>query len=253
MTRGAGFGNADLDVNITRDPKFRRLARLHPDLVAAAFAGYVGILTDSWGSGERKAAIDAWPEIIPWSDDVIAALQEVELLDAQQKVSEKAWNEWFGAACARREKRRQAGSEGGKQKASNALARLQQQASNASNVLEHEGEDEGSSNAVALLPQGASKTLPVRPSVRPSDSPIPPQAGARSRSKRAAGTNPRANGRSLRQLLEGTPQVDANSLASLAERTAKWNAEHPSDPLPIRTLPGVDALAEQVAELRGER
>jgi hypothetical protein len=219
MPRGAGFANADIDVNIARDPKFRRLARLHPDLIALSFAGYVGMLAESWGTGERKTALDAWPEILPWSAEAVSALQEVGLLDASQKVTTTAWRGWFGAACERRSRRQMAGSIGGKQKASNARSLLEQEAS----------------NAVALLPQTPSKILPVSQSVSQSDSPLPPQAGARPRSGRKNGNTPRAQGTSPRQLRDGSAEIDTKALESVAERTARWNETHPKDAIPQPT------------------
>lgn len=184
MTRGAGFTSADVDVGITRDSKFRRLARLHPDLIAVAFTGYMGILTDSWGTGERRTAADAWPQIVPWSDAAVNALIECELLDKFHRVPIATWRGWFGAAAARREKRRFSGSIGGKQKASNARA---------------------------LLQQSPSDALPVPPSSALSDSPKPPQVGAAEKKRRHNGTSPRANGDAPRQREEA---VKAGLLAA---------------------------------------
>jgi hypothetical protein len=188
MTRGAGFTSADVDVGITRDSKFRRLARLHPDLIAVAFTGYMGILTDSWGTGERRTAADAWPQIIPWSDAAVDALFECELLDKFHRVPITTWRGWFGAAAARREKRRFSGSIGGKQKASNARALLQQSPSDA-------------------LPVPPSSDPTINPKSRRAglreDHDNPRSKGASSRQRgdnpRAKGTNPRANGDAPRQ------------------------------------------------------
>jgi hypothetical protein len=131
MSRDAGFANADLDTGIARDPKFRRLARLHPDLIAVAFAGYIGLLAESWGSGERRVATDGWPEIISYNDEAVAALIEVGLLDRASRLPAKAWKSWYGVACSRRELRRSAGSLGGQRRSSNARAKLEQSPSDA--------------------------------------------------------------------------------------------------------------------------
>jgi hypothetical protein len=61
--------------------------------------------------------------------------------------------------------------------------------------------------------------------------PKPPQAGARPRSRRKSGDTPRARGANPRLLREGDEAKDAKIMAELAERTARWNAAHPSDPV----------------------
>jgi hypothetical protein len=223
MSRESGFSVADIATNMARDEKFRRLARLHPDLIAVAFAGYVGITLESWAVGRRVKAIDGWPEIVPWSEPAIKALRSQNLLDTRLKIPMKTWTSWYGAAFARRDRYRQSGSLGGQKKASNA--------------------SRGASNATATLPEISSVHSSValagrssRPYVK--DSPKPPQAGASVKTSRKARTSPRANGTSPRQLRGEDPAVDAKALASLEERTAAWNATHPSDPLP---MPSPDA------------
>ena len=61
--------------------------------------------------------------------------------------------------------------------------------------------------------------------------PKPPQAGARPRSRRKSGDTPRTRGANPRLLREGDEAKDAKVMAELAERTARWNAAHPSDPV----------------------
>lgn len=183
MSRGDGFANADVDVNFFRDLKVKRLAREHADVFLQATAGYLGMLLHCWGCGERQMAADAWPELIPYSDEAVAALQAVGLVDRTTRVSRKAWDQWFGVAFARREVRRSAGSVGGQRKASNARAGLQQSPSDA-------------------LP------VPSVPSV-PTDSPQPPNGGLRKK-----GRNPRSNGDSPRQREEA---VKRGLLAAVKE------------------------------------
>lgn len=213
MSRESGFSVADIATNMARDEKFRRLARLHPDLIAVAFAGYVGITLESWAVGRRVKAIDGWPEILPWSEPAIKALRAQNLLDTRLKIPIKTWESWYGAAFARRDRYRQSGSLGGQKKASNA--------------------SRGASNATATLPEISSVHSSValagrssRPYVK--DSPKPPQAGARPRSRRATGQGPR-------QLREGSPEIDTKVLSSLEEGVTRWNAAHPSDPIPPPT------------------
>ena len=103
MSRGAGFDRCDLDTAIMSDPKFKKLARTHPDLIAVAIAGYVGIVAECWRAAERLAAEDAWPAIVPWSPDAVAAMKDADLLDADGRIVEHAWESWFGDANRRRQ------------------------------------------------------------------------------------------------------------------------------------------------------
>jgi hypothetical protein len=52
---------------------------------------------------------------------------------------------------------------------------------------------------------------------KPSNSPKPPQAGARPRSRRANGDTPRAQGTSPRQLERGSPEADRRTLQRLGD------------------------------------
>jgi hypothetical protein len=102
VSRDAGFDRCDLDTGIFSDPKFKKLARNHPDLIAVATAGYIGIVAQSWRAAERLSAEDAWPAILPWSPDAVVAMQEANLLDVDGKIVEHAWESWFGEANRRR-------------------------------------------------------------------------------------------------------------------------------------------------------
>lgn len=212
MSRGDGFATADLDVNFFRDLKVKRLAREFPDLFLVASLGYLGMVAHCWGCGERQTALDAWPDLVPWSEEAVAALEAVSLLDRTSRVAKKTWDQWFGVAFARRELRRSAGSVGGKQRASNATAKLEHSPSNVQPVP-----------SVPFLP---------------SDSPKSPQVGTSVKPRRKNGDTPRAKGRSPRQLRDGSPEVDAKALAELGERTAKWNADHPTDPIDTSFIGG---------------
>jgi hypothetical protein len=74
-----------------------------------------------------------------------------------------------------------------------------------------------------VLESASSKTLAPGASPRPdpteseSTTPKPPQAGARPRSRRENGENPRANGTSPRQLERGSPEADRRTLQRLGE------------------------------------
>ena len=213
MSRGAGFAAADVDVNFFRDLRIKRLAREFPLLFPVASLAYVGIVLHCWDCGERQTAADAWPELVPWSEEAVSALRTVGLLDRTTRVRKQAWDDWFGVAFARREERRVAGAFGGHQKASNRLAKLQQ----------------SPSTATAELQQSPSSALPGPsvPSV-PPDSPKPPK-GASVKPRKG----PRSNGTSPRQLERGDAAVDSKAMASLEERAAAWNAAHPTDRVPL--------------------
>lgn len=210
MSRGDGFANADLDVGFFRDQKVKRLAREHADVFSVAVNGYFGIVLHCWACGERVSALDAWPDIVPWSDAAVEALRHVELLDRTSKLPVGAWNNWFGPAFARREVKRGLGAIGGKKKAQNRLAKLENPASAAtgSGLAQL---DNRASVALAVVAQN-----PTRPSVRPSDklTPKPPQVGARPKARRGSGENPRATGDAPRQREEA---VKRGMLAALNE------------------------------------
>lgn len=90
--------------------------------------------------------------------------------------------------------------------------------------------------------EAAGVELPSRPNPIKRTPPKPPaERGARDRSRRDNGETARSNGRSPRQLREGSRDIDAKTLASLAERTAAWNAAHPGDQIPAPQLPAEDA------------
>lgn len=76
----------------------------------------------------------------------------------------------------------------------------------------------------------------------------PAEKGSRKRgsrnSLRQSGGTLRASGRSPRQLLEGTPEVNSRALANLAERAAAWNAAHPDDQIPPRPSTSEDEWIE---------
>jgi hypothetical protein len=189
MSRGDGFPNADMDTEYFRDPNVRRLIREYPVAIwSQGIIGHWGLILACWACGKRLPAADGWPDVVPLADEVISALQVVNLLDKSTRLPAATWRRWYGAAAERREKRRFAGSIGGKHKASNARASLQQTPSDA-------------------LP------VPSVPAV-PIDSPKPPQVGAVGKKRRANGTSPRANGDAPRQREEA---VKAGLLAAFKE------------------------------------
>ena len=81
MTAAEGFERMDVSTAIDDDPKFRALARRHPDLFAVAFTAYVGMMARSWRQGERLTAEEAWPPLLPYDPAVVGAMRDVLLLD----------------------------------------------------------------------------------------------------------------------------------------------------------------------------
>jgi hypothetical protein len=115
MSRDAGLGNADVDVDLLEDPKIRRLIRLNSDeaTVTRAIVAYLATVLASWAEGERVPLADAVPLWISSPDDLQAKLVEVGLVEADGRIVEHAWTGWFGPAAQRRDDRRFEGMVGG--------------------------------------------------------------------------------------------------------------------------------------------
>jgi hypothetical protein len=139
MSRDNGFSHADIDVGLFDDPKVRRLARLQrdPARTSASLVLYLSLVLESWADGDRLVVDDAAPT---WFtdpvDDLVADLKAVELVDPEGRVKESSWAAWFTPAFDRRQRRRDAGSEGGKaswdkRRSSNALAKPKRRSSKA--------------------------------------------------------------------------------------------------------------------------
>lgn len=103
MSKRGGFDAMDLSVHIMDDPKFKRLAREDPDLMAGAFMIYIATAAASWREGERVPAEDAWPgSLLAYDDRFIAALRRVGLLDIRNRVAARTWKNWYELASSRR-------------------------------------------------------------------------------------------------------------------------------------------------------
>ena len=184
MSREAGFVVADIAVALLDDPKVRRLVRSTKDepTIARCLVGYLATLLTSWSQGERVVLEDAAPIWLTAADDLTVRLVAVELLDADGRLPEQAWNAWFGPAWRRREERREAGRKGGLAKAAGVgvVAESEQSPSSAR-------AEPGHRSSVAL-PDPTVPTEPTDPG-RTDRSPQPPTRGGRG--SRANGTNPR--------------------------------------------------------------
>lgn len=130
MSRDAGFAIADVASGHFDDEKVRQLWRrlASQEAMCEAVTLHMAVVLASWREGRRVTAPKATPLWLTASEDAVAALMAVGLLDRTQRVPAKTWTEWFGAANARREARREAGRRGG-------LARGKQSGSNASALL----------------------------------------------------------------------------------------------------------------------
>jgi hypothetical protein len=121
VSRGAGFENADIDVGILDDPKFRAFARSTRDegILARGVVAYLAVTTSSWGAGERVTLEQSAPLWLTGLDDLAERLVAVGLLDAEHRIPEKAWQSWYGPAVQRRDDRRFEGLVGGLMKSMN--------------------------------------------------------------------------------------------------------------------------------------
>jgi hypothetical protein len=137
MSRPDGFPIMDVSTSIFNDGKFRRLARMHPELLTAGFTVYMAVLADSWGTGTRATIDDAWPPLLPHFDQaVVDALMTVGLLDDEGRVPEGTWEAWYGPAKGRRQDKRDSGRLGGlKSGAGRIEASLQRRSSDAQATL----------------------------------------------------------------------------------------------------------------------
>lgn len=115
MSRDDGFRIADLDVSFLEDPKFRSLIRSTRDeaTIARCVAAYVAVLTASWETAERVPLAEAAPLWLTGLDDLTARMAAVGLLDADGRISELAWINWFYPAARRRDDRRIEGAVNG--------------------------------------------------------------------------------------------------------------------------------------------
>lgn len=222
--RDDGFAVMDVSVTLTDDPKVRKLFRLYPaDLATAAFMAYVATLGQSWGEARRIPIDEAWPSVLPWDDEAIAALRKVKLIDAKGLIPAKPWRVWFEPALARR------GAARARWDRANAARRDRSPTA---------GPPRGNSDVTATLPRGhrevTSTPVPYRSDSAPSvrDTPPPPAE----RGSRADGTNLRSIGAAPRQL--------GSSPRDLGQSPRQVRAAEKRDPTPLA------AILRQVEERR---
>ncbi len=105
MSRDDGFKVADIDTGLPADPKVVALARrLRGGIRTAAAMGlHEALLLASWRLGERVTIDEALPAwFLDDPGDLVAALRDVRLIDAEGRIPERAWAGWFGPALDRR-------------------------------------------------------------------------------------------------------------------------------------------------------
>lgn len=103
MSRGDGFETMDVAVGIVDDVKFKKLARDYPNVALIAFAGYMGILGNSWREGQRLTAEEGWPALTPFHEGAVEGLRKVGLLDSKTRINARSWSTYFVVASNRRE------------------------------------------------------------------------------------------------------------------------------------------------------
>jgi hypothetical protein len=102
MARGEGFGIMDVSTDVANDPKFRRIQRQAPELVAPAFAVYIALMAESWKAGRRVSIDDGWPAFMPFDPKVVDQLTAAGLVDRHGLIALAAWQTWFMPVRARR-------------------------------------------------------------------------------------------------------------------------------------------------------
>jgi hypothetical protein len=233
VSRDAGFRVADLDPHYLDDPKWRKLLRrLDGDVhtLNAAVVLHVALIARSWGSGERLAPDEALPY---WSEpdpDLIRAMAEVGLVDADGRLPEATWLNWTRAAVQRQATRQFEGKVGGL--VAHGLPR-----------------DEAIRRAEAELRMAAPPSVKPRPPSTPLDGGLPepsvpssptvpsvPAAAAGSEEKRRRARSSATDGGARR-----TGRADAQAAAALMKKNR-------ADPMAaIRATLGHLAVPELVA------
>jgi hypothetical protein len=115
MSRDDGFPIADVDPALLDDPKIRALVRATKDeaAIARAVVAYIATVLRSWAHGDRQTLTDAAPLWLSGIDDLAERLAAVGLVDAEGRIPERGWENWFRPAWERREKKRAGGRIGG--------------------------------------------------------------------------------------------------------------------------------------------
>jgi hypothetical protein len=157
VSRATGFSHADIDVNLLSDPKLRAARKRLPDPESqkAAVLTYIAVVLESWRIGERLTVMQALPEWLNYSEQVVAALVAEGLLDKAERVPAKVWTDWYGVAEARREQRRSAGAAGGR---ASAERRSSDGGSGAGPDRQSSSQTNSQSNSQSFQPRARSRS-----------------------------------------------------------------------------------------------
>jgi hypothetical protein len=114
-----GFARADVDTGFFHDTKMLALARRQKDHVRTACSAmlYQATMLTSWKAGHRVTLEEGAPAW--WLDDpaeYLADLQAVQLLDAEGRVPEHAFQAWAGRLIDQQERAAAAGREGARRR-----------------------------------------------------------------------------------------------------------------------------------------
>jgi hypothetical protein len=109
MSRDGGFPIADVATGHFNDPKVRRLWRVlgDSDAMARALTVHLAVVLASWGEGRRMTVDESAPFWLSVSEESIAALRKVGLLDRQGRLPRRSWDSWYGPAVERRDSTRE--------------------------------------------------------------------------------------------------------------------------------------------------
>lgn len=99
MARSQGFARGDIDTAFPLDDKFLALrGKLSSERYYTAVGVYFTVVAATWREAERKAAA----KVAPDAAEPIADLQSVGLLDADGRVTNRAFTSWIGRARRQR-------------------------------------------------------------------------------------------------------------------------------------------------------
>jgi hypothetical protein len=114
VTGRDGFRVMDVSTDIHNDPKWRRIARIHPEQSLPAFASYVALLAESWKKQERLVLDeDVWPIWFEYDANVVSTMVEVGLLGKDRRITRKAWAAWVEPVLKRISDKRYEGAVNG--------------------------------------------------------------------------------------------------------------------------------------------
>lgn len=156
MARDDGFRIADVQTTYLNDAKVKRLWWLLEadlDRMNHALMLHLATILASWESGRRRSIDEAAPVWLAIRDDLVGALIEAKLLDAERRIPARSWSEHFGPARRRKTARVESGRLGG-------LASGKARRSDASATPNPSGRQAGPSSPSVLPDRPAPRARP---------------------------------------------------------------------------------------------